>query len=124
MGTSAKSATAFTVRWAAPATLQGKLTKYTVQVSGNGYSKTFTVAGDVLQQAVNGLKADSSYTVVVAAYATSLDGSASRSAKRTATLSTVKPITQTDIDRVIADTNAYQAQVGIPPLIRAVLSRL
>lgn len=114
--TTAKATTSMTVAWTPPTVLRGKITKYTLQVTGTGYSKTFTVSPTGLSQQVTGLTANTPYTVVVTAHASSLDGKNTRSAKRTTTISTVKVLTQADVDRIIADTNSYRAAAGLPAL--------
>lgn len=111
-----KSYTTMTVGWTKPATVVGKISKYTVTVTGTNYSKTFTTSGTATSQAVTGLKENTPYTVAVTAHAVSADGKNTRSAKYTTTISTVKTLTQADVDRIIADTNAYRKAAGVAPL--------
>lgn len=111
-----KSYTTMTVGWTKPATVVGKISKYTVTVTGTNYSKTFTTAGTATAQAITGLQEKTPYTVAVTAYAVSADGKNTRSAKHTTTISTVKTLTQADVDRIIADTNAFRKAAGVAPL--------
>lgn len=110
----ALSTSAFTLTWAKPATLQGTLVNYTVKVTGGTVNKTFTTTD--LTKTVTALPQNTKYSVVITANAKSANGLYTKSAATVTTVTTVRTITQADIDRIIADTNAFRKAAGLAPL--------
>lgn len=107
--------TSFTVAWDKPATVTGTLKNYTVKVTGMNYDKTFTTTS--LNQAVTGLTAKNAYTVKVTANAVSGNQKFTKSASYTTTFTTTYTLTQTDVNKIVADVNAYRVTAGLKPLI-------
>lgn len=102
-----------TYKWTKPKTVIGTL-KYTVRVQGANYDKTFNnVSGNIT---INGLQASTAYKATITAHVTSKNGRYTQLAAYQTSFTTPKPITTSDIQTILNQTNAYRKAHGLPAL--------
>ena len=102
-----------TYKWTKPKTVIGTL-KYTVRIQGANYDKTFNnVSGNIT---INGLQDSTAYKATITAHVTSKNGLYTQLAAYQTSFTTPKPITASDIQTILNQTNAYRKAHGLPAL--------
>jgi uncharacterized protein YkwD len=111
--------TALRVNWNKPATVVGKLVRYEVTTTSNGYSRTFQTLTNTVTFA--NLNPETAYTVKVTAFVTSLDGKTSVTSFSDTTTTTLKApvnnalVAVTEPKNLVAATTLNTAAVTWEP---------